>query len=151
MPFQPSMKASHHDRSDLVEWSLFLKAESSSISRRTKVRPGGITVAACCRWPSSDSSSLFLQAFLVLHSLTSDCIHLSFSSGSLTTSALVSISKPRNTMTVAGPTNSAGATGMPSLLHESSISSRFLPHVTDLGGDGGGGGGGGGGHSDVVI
>ena len=47
-PFQPSVKASHQvDSFSLIQWSLFSNAESSSIRRRTKVRPGRISVAAC--------------------------------------------------------------------------------------------------------
>ena len=69
MPFHPSMYISHHIKSEcvdafsLIQWSLRRKAATSSIKRRTNVRPGWITVAACCRWPRRDSNSFFLHPF----------------------------------------------------------------------------------------
>ena len=101
MPFHPSIYFSHDIRSEcadsfsLIQWSLRRTAVSSTIKQRTNVRPGWITVAACCRCPRSDSSSLFLHPFLPTHSRTRASVHSSFSRGSRTTISWVSNSKPR--------------------------------------------------------
>ena len=130
-PFHSSMNCSHHLRSDRVAAFKrihrpdLLAVDSNSIRRRTKVRPGRTTVAACCRWPSRDSRSLFLHAFLTTHSATFARIRCNFSCGSLTTRPTVSISKPKNIISADRPEHFAGATGTPSRWHTSSIASMF--------------------------
>ena len=86
IPFQSERKQLHQSRSERTELlsrtqcSLFWNPASSSISRR---RPG--------------------------RSFTSLRVRCSFGCGSLTTSASLSNSKPRNTRQVAGPSHLAGA------------------------------------------
>ena len=139
-PFQLSIKICHHTMSDRVDSLIrmqlvpFWNADTNLIIRRTNVRPGRTTIAACCRWPRSDWSSLFLQPFLPTHSRTKARMRCSFACGSLTTMLTVSSSKPRKTSSVAGPSHFAGATGIPSLPHDDSSMIQFFWHTGSPGG-----------------
>lgn len=90
-PFHLSIKTNHQFRSERVDElrrihrSCVCTVETSSIKRRTNVRPGRTTVAACCKCPKRDSRSLFLHAFLPSQSLTKDRVRCNLSSGNLIT------------------------------------------------------------------
>ena len=83
------------------------------MSLRRKDRPGLTTSHAWAKTPISDSSSLFLQHFLAHHLCSSSVSSASLSSGSLSCMQTVSISIPRNTSEVHGPSVFPGSIEVP--------------------------------------
>ena len=92
-------------------WCAFQVLLSCSNSRRMKVFPGGTTCAACPSFPTRDSSSFLLHAFLPNHCLSRACNSVSFRWGRRISRATESSSNPKNSRQVVGPSSLFTATG----------------------------------------
>ena len=140
VPFQWAANVFHHRISDLnslfkrMWWCLCLAMLRSDIIRRINDLPGIITVQACCRVPTRDSSSWRVQAFFISHALISSPSRSSFSRGSRNTCCIVSISIPKKVMAVLGPSCFSGASGTPRSLYVLARMSRYFWHVFESGG-----------------
>ena len=86
-PFQPLRNVYHHKRSALAPalrrmiWCGARSNAKSGKSWRRNTLPWCITVAACDRWPSNDSSSLRVHERLPTHCRMVSCRRPSFSAG----------------------------------------------------------------------
>ena len=85
--------------------------------RQRKERPGLITRHACCKWPMRDKSSLLVHDFLDSQSRIMARRRFNFSEGRLIVIDVESISIPRKTSLVAGPSVFAGDIGTPNKSH----------------------------------
>ncbi len=93
-----------------------------------KGRPGRTTLHAWFRWPTSDWISLAEHTFLSPHWVSNAPSRSSFSFGSIRVPLMVSISTPRKTRHVVGPSLLWAAIGTPSLPHTLSRVSRASWH-----------------------
>ncbi len=99
--------------------------------RRKKLRPDGTTLQACCRWPSNENRSRFVHTVFAPHWFINDCSLVSLSAGSLISIFSVSISIPRNTKAVDGPSVLCPATGIPTSLHTLKATCSASAHSGD--------------------
>ena len=120
MPFQDSMNMCHHLMSGLASLLILVMLRClhfASVRREISLPmnnlPGLTTLQAWLRCPRSDSSFSLEHTFLNCHSDRSSLSLLSFSCGSLSSMAIVSISIPRKTRQVEGPTHLWVASGTP--------------------------------------
>ena len=132
--FQTEMKVSHQAKSawnsasSLTQWFGCLAFVDRSIMRLKKARPGCTTLQACESFPTSDSNSRFLQAFLYFHSLISAFNFSSFCSGRRISLRSVSNAMPKNVSTADGPSIFSLFNGTPSHSQVLNINSRLSLH-----------------------
>ena len=108
VPFQWAAKVFYQRMSDLNTlfkrmWWYLPFATLNSEMMRCKMISCLTTVHACCNVPIKDSSSSRVHAFFLSHSCTKVFSRSSFSFGNWRTCFTVSISIPRNVITVLGP------------------------------------------------
>ena len=119
LPFPSLKNIPHHLISALALrfrrrlWHGAEARDRSENKLRRKVRPCGITVAACERWPSKDSSSFLVHDFFPIHACIRVTRLASLSEGRRNSNLWVSIRIPRNTRDVVGPSVLFAATGIP--------------------------------------
>ena len=120
MLFQDSMNMCHHLMSDLASLLIIVMLRClhfASVRREISLPmndlPGLTTLQAWLRRPRSDSSFYLEHTFLNCHSDRSSLRLLCFSCGSLSSMAIVSISIPRKTRQVEGPTHLCDANETP--------------------------------------
>ena len=102
-------------------------------SWQRKVRPCLATIAACNKWPYRDCRSCLVQERFSDQCCRRSRRRASFSDGSRSSNAKVSMRIPRNSIIQAGPSVLWAATGMCSVLNSSSRILRLVAPSSEFG------------------